>query len=752
MFLSYASEDREAVARICAGLRAAGIDVWFDASELRGGDAWDEQIRQRIKSCTFFVPVVSEHTQVRTEGYFRREWKLAIERSHDMADDRPFILPVSLIDVRPEAARVPQRFLDLHWIMLPDGEPGERLVEGLNLLHAKVAAKAAPLRPAGTAPRGDSPAAGRPGFPLRRALTLLAAVFLGLVAALAWKWRAESAAAAPTADRAVAQPDAKSVAVLPFVNMSGDAKDDYLSDGLSEELLAALGRDPALRIVARTSSFAFKGRSVSVQQIAAQLGVAQLVEGSVRRSGEQLRIVVQLVNGATGFRVWSRDYPLQLRDLFEVQATVANDVVAQLFPGARRAPAARRITTRDIDAYDAFLRARSFQARPPLRENLEEAAKFFQQAVSIDPAYAVAWARLGTVLLRIRTSGYDDSAANLQRAHAAIQHALALDADLPEAHYALADYFTKDWTNQGMAEKELELARRGLPNDPDILLSLAACNLNLGRKPPAVQYIRQAAALDPQNGDTANFSALILDAASLYADALTERDRAFRVSSWTGALADKAFTYRNWKGDLSLALHALDESLPSLHDPGDRNYYWRVRANFLRAQGDFPAALAALDRIDTELVPSQFYYHSKSLLRALVQESRGDAAAARADFGRALAAAEGYRDANPKTLRAYTSLALIYAGLGREVDARAAVAQALELVPPAENPAVASRTGLRVLAQIDARFGQLDAALETVRGQIAAGFWKRNDLLLDPDWELLRRDPRFLALARTAEL
>jgi len=757
VFLSYASEDREAVARICAVLRAAGIDVWFDASELRGGDAWDEQIRHRIKSCTFFVPVVSERTQVRTEGYFRREWKLAIERSHDMADDRPFILPVSLIDVRPESARVPQRFLDLHWIMLPGGGHGERLVEGLNLLHAKIGAKSSPLPPAaaGPGPAGASPTAARPGFPLRPVLTLLGVVFLGIVAAVAWKWRADSAAApspGPASDHAAAPPDAKSVAGLPVGNMSGDAKDDYHSDGRSEELLAALGRDPALRIVARTSSFAFKGRSVSVQQIAAQLGVAQLVEGSVRHSGDQLRIVVQLVNGATGFKVWSRDYPLQLRDLFEVQATVANDVVAQIFPGARRAPTTRRITTRDIDAYDAFLRARSFQARPPLRENLEEAAKHFQQATQIDPAYAVAWARLGTVLLRIRTSGYDDSDANLQRAHQAIQRALALDADLPEAHYALADYFTKDWTNQGMAEKELELARQGLPNDPDILLSLAACNLNLGRKPPAVQYIRQAAALDPQNGDTANFCALILDAASLYADALAERDRAFRVSGWTGSLADKAFTYRNWKGDLALALSALDLSLPSLHDPGDRNYYWRIRANFLRAQGDFKAALAAIDQIDTELVPSQFYYHSKSLLRALVHESMGDAAAARADFGHALVDAEHYREANPKTLRAYTSLALIYAGLGREADARTAAARALELVPPAENPAVASRTGLRVLAQVDARFGRMDAALETVRRQIAAGFWKRHDLLLDPDWELLRRDPRFLALAQTAEL
>jgi TolB-like protein/Flp pilus assembly protein TadD len=753
VFLSYASEDREAVTGICTALRAAGIDVWFDASELRGGDAWDDQIRHRIKNCTFFVPVVSGHTEARTEGYFRREWKLAIERSHDMADDRPFILPVTLIDIRPEAARVPQRFRDLHWIKLPGGGHGKRLVEALNLLHQKVAAKTTGA-PASAAGPEFSDAVGRTavrrGFPLPRilALSLLAIVVLGL----AWKWWAGSSPAVVAPAPAPTPLDEKSVAVLPFVNMSGDAKDEYLSDGLSEELLAALGRDPALRIVARTSSFAFKGRAVSVQQIATQLGVARLVEGSVRRSGDQLRIVVQLVNGANGFRLWSREYPLLLRDLFEVQTAVANDVVAQLFPGSSRTPAPRRITTRNLDAYDAFLRARSFQAKPPVRENLDQALKFFQQATELDPNYAVAWARLGTVLVRLRTSGFDDSDASLQRARQAIERALALDPDLPEAHYALADYFTKDWTSQGLAEKELELARQGLPNDPDILLSLAACNLNLGRKLSAVQYIRQAAVLDPQNGDTANFCALILDAASLYAEALAERDRAFRVSGWTGSLADKAFTYRNWKGDLVQAVHALDLSLPSLSDPGDRDYYWRIRANFLRAQGDFKGALAAIDQIGAELLPSQFYYHSKSLLRALAHESMGDTAAARQDYEHALVDAEHYRDSNPKILRAYTSLALIYAGLGREADARAAAARCLELVPPAENPAVASRTGLRVLAQIDARFSRMDTALETVRSQIAAGFWKRNDLLLDPDWALLRRDPRFLPLAQSAEL
>lgn len=750
VFLSYASEDREAVARISAALTAAGIDVWFDASELRGGDAWDDQIHHRIKHCTYFVPVVSENTEKREEGYFRREWRMAIERSRDMADDRPFMLPVTLIDVRPAAARVPKRFADLQWISLPGGEGGERLVEGLNRLHRRV--QEAGVRP--VAPGAEPAGSARPARPGRAKPWVLAAVLVVLAIALVLggtgKWRAPAGAAAAEAKPVLL--DEKSVAVLPFANLSGEAKDEYLSDGLSEELLAALGRDPTLRIVARTSSFAYKGRAISVQDIAAQLGVAKLVEGSVRRSGDQLRIVVQLVNGANGFRLWSREYALPLRDLFDVQQTVANDVVTQLFPAAGPLPAARRSTTRNLDAYDAFLRARSFQAKPPVQENLAAARKFLEQATALDPAYAVAWAKLGTTLLRIRTGGFDDSEATRQLAHQAIQHALSLDPDLPEAHAALADYFTCDWTNQDLAEKELQLARSGLPNDPDILLALAACNLNLGRRPQAVQYIRQAAVLDPQNGDTANYCALILDAASLYPEALAERDRAFAVSGWTGSLADKAFTYRNWHGDIAAALHALDLALPSARDPGDRDYYWRIRAGFLRSARDFKGALEALDHLSTELVPAQFYYHSKSLLRAQVRESLGDLPAARQDYERALGEAERYRDANPRTVRAYTSLALIYAGLGREAESRAAAEHCLELIPPTENPAVAARTGLRVLTQINARFGRMDLALETVRAQAAAGFWKRQDLLLDPDWELLRSSPDFMRLAQSAEL
>src|ERR1700685_2986491 len=122
VFLSYASQDAEAAQRICEALRAAAIEVWFDQSELRGGDAWDAAIRTQIKSCALFVPIISAHSRARVEGYFRLEWKLAVDRSHLMAAKRPFLIPVVIDDTKEADARVPDQFREVHWTRLPNGE------------------------------------------------------------------------------------------------------------------------------------------------------------------------------------------------------------------------------------------------------------------------------------------------------------------------------------------------------------------------------------------------------------------------------------------------------------------------------------------------------------------------------------------------------------------------------------------------------------------------------------------------------
>jgi hypothetical protein len=134
VFLSYASQDAEAAQRICEALRAAGIEVWFDQSELRGGDVWDQTIRKQIKTCVAFIPVISRHTHDRDEGYFRLEWKLAVDRSHLMTADKPFLLPVVIDDTREDDERVPDKFRDVHWTRLPGGETPPAFVERVRLL------------------------------------------------------------------------------------------------------------------------------------------------------------------------------------------------------------------------------------------------------------------------------------------------------------------------------------------------------------------------------------------------------------------------------------------------------------------------------------------------------------------------------------------------------------------------------------------------------------------------------------------
>ena len=237
VFLSYASEDVEAARRICEALRAAGIEVWLDQSELRGGDAWDRQIRERIHSCRLFIALISNHTQARDEGYFRHEWKLAVERTHHMSDKKPFLVPV-VIDATPErGAAVPDKFHEVQWTHLPGGETPPQFVARVARLLLLQPILATPVRPtSGAAPTALTP--GRPSR-LRRSLPIAIAVLLGgaLAYLLADKLRSpKHGATAPpatsteltpsppvtTPTTGAFAPPPHSIAVLPFVNLSAD--------------------------------------------------------------------------------------------------------------------------------------------------------------------------------------------------------------------------------------------------------------------------------------------------------------------------------------------------------------------------------------------------------------------------------------------------------------------------------------------------------------------------------------------------
>jgi TolB-like protein len=335
VFLSYASQDAEAAAALCQALRDAGVEVWFDQTELRGGDAWDQSIRRQIKACRLFIPVISAHTHDRREGYFRLEWKLAVDRCHQMDPGLPFLLPVA-IDATRGDDRVPERFREVQWARLPAGASPTEFVERVRHLVSDEATEE-PTR------TGESVATAPPrgAHRLRRAAGLLASVaaLIGLWYVIRERYappEQTAAGSAVTAARstppaaATFSPLPHSIAVLPFINLSGEKDQEYFADGLTEELLNALAEVDQLQVAARTSAFSFKGKDNDVAAIGHKLNVATVLEGSVRRSARTVRITAELVSTVTGFHVWSKSYDRNLGDVLKLQTEIATAVASAL--------------------------------------------------------------------------------------------------------------------------------------------------------------------------------------------------------------------------------------------------------------------------------------------------------------------------------------------------------------------------------------------------------------------------------------
>jgi TolB-like protein/Flp pilus assembly protein TadD len=582
VFLSYASQDAEAAKRICDALRAAGVEVWFDQSELRGGDSWDAKIRKQIKECSLFVPVVSVNTQRRHEGYFRLEWHLAEQRSHLIARGRPFIVPVTIDETRDAEALVPDAFLAVQWMKLPAGEANAAFVEQVRRLlsgepfdpaqgrpfdaaqgrqgasfakasEAKAGSKELktverdrPIPPSPLEPRGDRGGirgfdrltAGDPALqnkPKRWLKPVIAGAVVALVCLfMARPWEKSSApipavnpsptgnpALVPVSEDSLKQPqqktvkaieelpvtargsaqingDAKSVAVLAFANLSDDKGNEYFSDGISEELLNVLAKIPNLKVAARTSAFYFKGKEVPVPEIARQLGVAYVVEGSVRKAGDKVRITAQLIKATDGFHVWSDTFTRDLKDIFAVQDEIAG-LIAKNLELKMGMTAAR--PTIDVEAYQEYLAGRAAVARAS-HADLREAVGHFERAVAIEPKFAAAWVQLASAHTRLGRWGGSPTLQAWQAARAAIDRALALEPDSPEVQLALGWILrTAEWDWYG-AERAFRRTLELQPNQPDALAGTAVLLFNIGKTEEAYRLGQQAVQLDPLNAST----------------------------------------------------------------------------------------------------------------------------------------------------------------------------------------------------------------------------------------------------------
>ena len=512
VFLSYASQDAEAAQRICGALRAAGIEVWLDQSELRGGDAWDESIRDQIKACALFIPVISASAHARIEGYFRLEWKLAIDRSHRMAPKQPFLLPV-VIDGTPQADdTIPDRFRELQWTRLPGGQTPPDFVERVRRLISPELSHAptTTVSPAGPVPTATLAIGATFSRPKRALLATVAVGVLGAVAYFAVDKFSKHRASPPTPPAIPASvataafaPPPHSIAVLPFVNMSGDKEQEYFSDGLTEEILNSLARINELQVSARTSAFSFKGKDVKIGTIARELNVGSILEGSVRRSGHTIRVTAQLNNAVTGFHLWSQTYDRDLGDVLALQTEIANAVAGALKVTLLGDEAARIELggTRNAAAFDAYLRGSKAYSKSNEAKEVQAAIAAYTEAIRLDPNYALAFAARSLAFNDLASSWTAESAASheaFEKAHADARKAIGLAPDLAEGHLALADALEARLDFR-QANEEFERSIALAPGNAQVLRDYSDFAASMGRFDAGIAAARRAVLLDPLN-------------------------------------------------------------------------------------------------------------------------------------------------------------------------------------------------------------------------------------------------------------
>jgi TolB-like protein/tetratricopeptide (TPR) repeat protein len=784
VFLSYAREDTNAAKRIAEAMRAFGVDAWFDQSELRGGDAWDAKIKKQIRECALFMPIISATTQARGEGYFRREWKMAVERTHDMAASRTFIVPV-VIDHTPEAgAEAPEEFMRVQWTRLQHGAPTPEFIAQIKRLldtprkpslkpdlprpptlppEFKQAARKAEDQGQKKEVSGTGRKSGLPGWVWAVAAVALLAVGAGVV------FLRQPAAPVATAEKSLPPPAAslppptapvaadKSIAVLPFVNMGGDKDSEYFSDGLTEEILNALARNPALRVASRTSSFAFKGKTIPMDEIGRALRAASVIEGSVRKSGSSVRITVQLINAADGYHVWSETFTRELTDIFAVQDEIAAKIAQKLGGGpAAPAVAGEAVPTKNLAAYDAFLRGRAAMTSGWSESSSAETVRLFEQAVRLDPDYALAWARLAQALVRIWSDGYDRNPSLAARAREAAATALRLAPDLPEAHRAQAGVAGSIDGNIEAASRELDMVERLRPNDPELPASRAHNERVRGRPGERLAALAlRAAEADPQNADTLVQMASYLGACGRYAEAVAFCDRAWSISQVAeNPIRVKSSIFSAWTGDVGATL-ALLETLPeTLRMP---RFFVR-RASLRALQGDITGARADFEHLRA-LVADRYADRSGprgTAVSALLSLARLDAgegqeARARQRNAEALVEADRYlRDFPNQPDTGYELRAKALAQLGRQTEAMAALD---ELVRVGSLPDDSTQTdSLRqARAETFAILGDADRAVAELLAMQADGKVFGYTLRLNSHFVSLRANAKFQQLMKECE-
>jgi TolB-like protein/Flp pilus assembly protein TadD len=547
--------------------------------------------------------------------------------------------------------------------------------------------------------------------------------------------------------RASARKIDKSIAVLPFENLSAEKENAYFADGIQDDILTNLSKIGDLRVISRMSVMSYRGDGVrNAREIGKALGVGTLLEGSVRRAGNRVRVSVQLINANNDEHIWAEDFDRDVTDVFAIQTDLAHRIADALQAKLSSNEKARlgQIPTNDSEAYLLFIQGQDLAKQPD--QTLESSAKaegFFEEAIKRDRTFAAAFAGLSLVESSMYHS-LDPTPVHRDKARAAAHEALRLQPDLPEAHLALGFSYYYGDRDYNRALAEFEVAKKGLPNEAQAFLAIGAIQRRQGKWTESTVNLEKAAALDPKNASVLINLAFNYMAQRKFDTADKILDRAiFAAPQSASAHALKGYAAALRTGDFSGGESQLAALPPSADSDGAVT---SERVWSLSCQRKYAEALQTLHQFPGDVLRAFDSSIPKSFLEGVLNYCEGDKPKAQAAFEQARAVAERLVRESPDDAPRRAMLGQILAALGQKEAAIAEGKRAVALLPESEDAFGGTMITLG-LAQIYTWVGEHAEAIRLLDHLLEVPSGVTVPLLkVDPAWDPLRKDPGFQAL------
>ena len=541
----------------------------------------------------------------------------------------------------------------------------------------------------------------------------------------------------------------KSIAVLPFENLSDEKENAYFADGIQDDVLTNLSKIGDLKVISRTSVMPYRGKASNAREIGKALGVGAILEGSVRRIGNRVRVNVQLINAETDQHMWAEDYDRDLTDVFAIQTDLAREIANAL--QANLSPAEKsqmtRKPTENGEAYLAFVEAHNLSCAYEDLGKLKQSAQLYQRAIDLDPKFALALARYSQLESWLSRT-HEASSEHREKARTLAERALQLQPDLPEAHLALGFSYYYGDNNYDAALKEFEIAQRRLPNESDVYLAIGAIQRRQGKWAESTANLEKAAGLNPK--DTWPLQNLAHNYQRLrnFDAANKTIDRALQIDpKGIGLWSIKAKLAIGEKGDLSVGEKLLEKAKSFPMSSEERLKMIGGQANFLLAQRKYQEVLqlgASVPDDSFAAVPGSLAF--KYFPIGIAHKALGDDAAARTAFLKAKSILEEQVKQKPDDADLRVQFAKLLAWLGEKDAAIAEAQRAIDLRPESkdafEGPEIAEQ-----VAQVYTILGDNARAIELLDELLSRpSEVTSQSLKLDPAWDPLRNDPAFQAL------